>query len=76
MEDKFPCLCGHPFEMHYDPDDESSAELIYGSGKCQAEIIPEGQHHCSSCGYDPDDYCPCLEFKANNLLYLEEKSRE
>lgn len=73
MEDNYPCLCGHSFGMHYDPDNMSK-DAPFG-GQCQAEKTrPAGSHHCSSCALDPSEYCMCYEFRPDNLKYLEDHS--
>lgn len=68
-ENNFPCVCGHDRDMHWDEDDEDN-HINEGIGHCQEEL-DRGGHHCSSCGFDPDDYCRCEVFKPDNLEYLE-----
>lgn len=65
----FPCKCGHVKDRHYDEDNDDQM-INEGIGHCQ-EYVREG-HHCSSCGYDPDDYCPCVAYTPDNLKYLEQ----
>lgn len=69
MNADYPCTCGHPKDSHWEQDDNDN--ISDGVGHCQEEIDPSG-HHCSSCSYDPEDYCRCEAFEPDNLKYLED----
>jgi hypothetical protein len=76
LENKFPCICGHSFEDHYDPDDDDNVSIpIYGEGRCNAWHKPSG-HWCPNCGDDSSNYCQCLVYHPDNLKYLERKDSE